>query len=213
MKNRSAKFLLWSIIISGVLIVLAIGIAYKMLKNASQNQIVPSQNTNNALVAPSADIKIKKFTDNIYGYSFEYPTILIGGFQKLTPELEKGGVKESIVLETPRDSKDRLAVIISVEDRPDNLEKIESLANNYEEGSKTFGIELFRITSENITVDGIDVIERKYSIQKSSMPYSAVRFAMHGTRLYVFSVFRSSNNDDIIEMEKTILDSIHFSTK
>ena len=57
MEKKSTRFLLWSIIISGVLIIVALGIAYQMLKNTLPNQVVPAQNST-----------IRKFNNNVYGY-------------------------------------------------------------------------------------------------------------------------------------------------
>lgn len=214
MEKRSAKFLLWSIVVSGILIVVAVGASYRILKTAPPSLTTNPSDTNTASETPSTqNPNTKRFNNTVYGYSFEYPAILVGGFQKLTPELEKSGVKESIVLETPRDSKDRLAVIVSVEDHADLVGKIDSFADSYEAGSLASGIQLTRTASKYLSVDGVNVLERTYSIQKSSMPYSMVRFATIGSRFYIFSVFRSSNNDNLLKMEGAIFDSIHFSTK
>lgn len=65
-----------------------------LIKNIPQNLHTPLQNSMPENYSIK-NIEIKKFSDEIYGYSFEYPDILIGGFRELTPELEKSGVKKA----------------------------------------------------------------------------------------------------------------------
>ena len=156
------------------------------------------------------EFNIKTINNDIYGYSFEYPAILTGGLWKLTPELEKNGVKESIVLQTPPDFPERLIIMASVEDHPDASADLESFADSYEESSRAAGMQLTRIASKKLFIDDVKVAERKYAVQKSNMPYNIVRFALRGPRLYIFSIFRADNNV-FTEMERAIFDSIHFS--
>ncbi len=217
MKQHKGSFsmLLWAIIIAGLAVLVALVIGYWLM-----HRIPPaSRNISSAANFSQSTGSTLKSYNSLLGYSFNFSPVLTGGKQNLTDDLKKAGVEESVILQTPKDAKDRLAILVSVERHPDIVEQYPDIENGkgltafadaYEEGSRAAGISLVREGENKFSIDHVGVLERLYNMQGKGTTKNVVLFAQVGSRFYVFSFLRSSDNEMLQSMEKLTLNSLRF---
>ncbi len=208
----SKKFLTYIIALGIILILLAGG--YLLLHKKSvlppSTAVAPSPSEGQIAVSSTiiSETEWQTFSASKYGYSLSYPITISGGIRVLPKEATDLGILEIATFRAEPATAYPISVTVFIEKAVGAKDTLASLALSYEAGARHQLGSLHQVQSQQLTVDGVPFLEKRYTSDNAMGKNLVARFAIANQRAYAFNVLQTQDSAELARVGQKIMDSI-----